>query len=164
MEKRLGIMVCRKLGHLKAVRQARFGAGGGVGVCVLCEAECDFHSLCVLPEGLIICFPMAGPQAVLVPVQCSGMCSAQQWACLLGQYLCWAASWPPGRNRYQVSLLLVWVSHRSGFRWKTYNFWKQFSFCRWKMWRLFHQMGGSQEDRVRICDEVQNDWHVNVAH
>lgn len=52
MEKRLGIMVCRKLGHLKAVRQARFGAGGWG--CVYCarRSVISIPSACCLKDWL----------------------------------------------------------------------------------------------------------------
>lgn len=87
----------------------------------------------------------------------------------------WEGVMPPGSVSVLACILASGCQSRSDitstsmtvsqewFSLKTRHFWERFLFCRWKMWRLFSLMGGSQEDGVRICDETQNDWHMNVA-
>lgn len=158
MEKLLGIMVCRKQGHFKAACRVK-GKWAGVWfplpLCAPCRADCP------LPDGSP--WRRAG-----CPSTCPALRDAQ---CPAGK------GSMPARSvsvlgcilacRWELRLGITTTGMTASQEWfslKTHNFWEWFLFCRWKMWRLFHQMGGSQEERVRICDETENDWHVNVAH
>lgn len=60
--------------------------------------------------------------------------------------------------------LLMWLYYRSGLHWKHVLSGSTFYFMGEKREAFFLQMGRSQENRVRICDKTQNDWHVSAAH